>query len=303
MIPNSFRFVNRMLNVNYMTGVVRHDPENPRQFFLSQTSNASLDVPISLPSPDFVLPPQGQLRTVVAHVRGRTGQYGQTAIAEAISVTQASVLNVNPMSSYLLGFAKRLPKDKLPDGSPYNAAGQLKQEFVDQIKALEDLRPEEKAVIELYEQHSGKMRGRFDSYSNVVLLAGIVDRYSYVPPNQHQRHGQGIVLLRQHKNLSELIPVRLVNNKAPVILERLRRGAPVALKGRLRRKIMPTPDGTGIASDLVLVETDMINPADQAQILPPPPAWYVDYLKREERPAPAEQADASEAEEATTDQA
>lgn len=288
MIPNSFRFVNRMMNIVYMTGQVRHNPDNPRQFFIKQTANPALDVPIELP-PDFVRPPADALRTVIAHVRGRTSEYGQTAVAEVISVTQSSIINVNPMTNFLLGYAKRIPKDKMPEGMLYNAAGQLKDEFLNQIKAIEELSPQERAVIELYEEQTGKMRGRFDSNSNVVLLAGVVDRFAYVPPNAHQRHGQGMILLRQHKNLNEMVPVRLVNNKATFILEKLRRGAPVMIKGRLRRKVMPTPDGAGILSDLVLVETDMISPADQTHILPPPPAWYVDYLKRDTA-APAESA-------------
>ena len=285
MIPNNFRYVNRMLNIAYITGVVRHDPANPRGFYLNQTSNAALDVPISLPTPDFVLPPSGLLRTVIAHVRGGVGQYGQTVTAEAVAVTQASVLNVNPMSSYLLGFAKRLPKGQVPEGSPYTPSGQIKEEFLAQIKAIEDLRPEERAIIELYEQYSGRLRGRFDSYSNVVLLAGFLERYSYLPPNKYQSHGAGILHLRQHKNLASLIPVRLVSSRAHTILSKLRRGAPIALKGRLRRKILPTPDGQGIASDVVMVETDMINTADHQHILSPP-EWILDYTR------PAEEADA-----------
>lgn len=286
MIPNSFRYVNRMLNIAYLTGIVRHDPNpdpnGPRRFFLSQTSNPALDIPIELPSPDFVMPPQGQLRTVIAHVRGRIGEYGKTAVAEAISVTQSSVLNINPMSTYLLGFAKRLPKDKIAPEMPYNAAGQLKQEFLDQLKSIEDLKPEEKAIIELYEQMSGRMRGRFDSNSNVVLMAGFVHRANYIPPNPHQTHGSGIIDLRQHKDLDQIVPIRVVNNKVSTILKNIRPGYTVSLKGRLRRKVMPNPDGTGIASDILYVETDMLDAANQTQILPPPPAWFVEYLRQDD---------------------
>ena len=294
MIPHSFRYVNRMLNIAYLTGVVRHDPNpdpnGPRRFFLGQTSNPALDIPIDLPTPDFVMPPQGQLRTVIAHVRGTIGEYGKTAVAEAISVTQSSVLNINPMSTYLLGFAKRLPKDKIAPEMPYNAAGQLKQEFLDQLKSIEDLRPEEKAIIELYEEMSGRMRGRFDSKSNVVLMAGFVHRANYIPPNAHQTHGSGIIDLRQHRELDRIVPIRVVNNKVSTILKNIRPGYTISLKGRLRRKVMPTPDGTGIASDILYVETDMLDAANQTQILPPPPAWFVEYLRQDDEEDAAEEA-------------
>lgn len=280
MVPNSFRFVNRMLNICYMTGVVRHDEQDKRRFYLSQNANPNHDVPVLLNSPDFVLPGAGQMRTVVAHVRGRVGDYGQTAIAEAISVGQSSILNVNPMSTYLAGFAKRLPRAKVPESSPYTSNGQLKAEFLDLIKDIEGLRPEERAVIDLYEQQYGKVRKGFDSNSNVVIMAGVVDKFNYVAANAHQRHSQGIIHLRQHRSLDEIVPVRVVSNKANVILDRLKPGATIALKGRLRRKIVPTPDGEGILSDLVLVETDMITAADQQQILVTPP-WFTDYLRRE----------------------
>ncbi|MCX8016514.1 MAG: hypothetical protein N2690_01230 [Rhodocyclaceae bacterium] len=218
--------------------------------------------------------------------------------ADVISVTSASVLNIPPMTNYLLGFTKRLPKSKLPEGLPYNSSGLLKDEWLEQIKSIEDLRPEEKAVIELYEQQSGRIRGRFDSNSNVVLIAGIVDRASYIPPSTHQSHGYGMVLLRQHKDRALVVPVRLVSNKVATILEKIRPSAPVSLKGRLRRKIIPTPDGQGILSDVVMVETDMLSPADDRQILPPPPEWLVDYVRRpgvqEDAEAETEHAEARE---------
>ena len=285
-IPSQFRYVNRMLNIAYLTGLVRHDDTSergaPRRFFLNQTANPALDIPIELPTPDFALPPQGEFRTVIAHVFGRVGEYGKTAVVRAIAITPSTVLNINPMSTYLLGFAKRLPKDKIPVVSPYNASGQLKEEFLDQLKSIDDLLPEEKAIIELYEQMSGRIRGQFDRHSNVVLMAGFVHRANYIPPNQYQTHGSGIIDLRQHKDLEQIVPIRVVNNKVSIILKSIRPGYTISLKGRIRRKVMPNADGTGIASDIVYVETDMLNAANQTQILPPPPPWFLEYLRRDD---------------------
>jgi len=286
MIPRHFLYVNRMYNIAYLTGTVRHDDTSekgaPRCFYLSQTANPALDIPIELPTPDFSIPPKGEFRTVIAHVFGRVGEYGKTAVVRAITVTESSVLNINPMSTYLLGFAKRLPKDKIPPGCPYNASGQLKEEFLEQLKSIDDLTPEEKAIIDLYESMSGKMRGRFDRYSNVVIMAGFVHRANYIPPNQYQTHGSGIIELRQHKDLEQIIPVRVVNSKVSTILKSIRPGYTISLKGRIRRKVMPNADGTGILSDITYVETDMLNAATQTQILPPPPPWFLEYLRRDD---------------------
>jgi len=285
-IPKEFRYVNRMLNIAYLTGTVRYDDTSergaPRRFYLNQTANPALDIPIELPTPDFALPPQGEFRTVLAHVFGRVGEYGKTAVVRAITVTQSSVLSINPMSTYLLGFAKRLPKDKIPPSCPYDSSGVLKEEFLDQLKSIDDLTVEEKAIIEFYEQMSGRIRGRFDSYSNVVLMAGFVHRANYIPPNQYQTHGSGIIDLRQHKDLDQIVPVRVVNNKVSIILKSIRPGYTISLKGRIRRKVMPNADGTDIASDIVYVETDMLNAANQTQILPPPPPWFLEYLRRDD---------------------
>lgn len=292
MLSRDVKYVNRMYNIAWLTGVVRHNPDNPRQFFLSQTNNPSLDLPIELPTPDFRLPPEGRLRTVVAHVRGRVGQYGQTAYAEALSLQDPSALNIAPLVNYLNGLIqRRIPKDKMPEGFSITGGGLIRKEFLDALREVQDLRPEEQAIIDLYEQeYGGKIRGRFESAANVVMIAGFVEKYAYVPPNQYQSHGQGLIQLRQHKSLSELVPVRVVNNKVSVILERLHRGEPIFVKGRLRRKIMPTPDGQGILSDTVMVETDMVSSADTTHILPPPPEWFTAYIKQPEQAAPEQAA-------------
>lgn len=296
-IPNSFRYVNRMINVAYLTGTVRRDPNDKQQFYLVQTANPALDIPVRLPNPDFALPGEYETRTVIGHVRGRVGEYGQTAVLEAISIQPPSVLTINPLSSYLAGFAKRIPKDKIPETlrhMPYNRDGSLRDEVLQALRQIDNLTPEEHAIIDLYEQYSGRMRGRFDSNSNVVLLAGVVHRFAYIPPNEHQSHGQGMVMLRQHKDADLVVPVRVVNNRAAQVLQQIKPGVPVMLKGRVRRKVMPTPDGSGILSDVLLVETDMLTPASQNHVLPPVPAWLGEYLRTpSDETANSSQADAA----------
>lgn len=295
MIPNSFRYVNRMLNIGYFTGIVRHS-DDPQMFFLNQTANSALDIPFRLPSKDFKLPPKGAFRTVIAHVRGEVTQYGQSAYADVLAIQMPSVLNVNPFASFLVGHAKRVSGKQAEEGSPYNARGELKQEYLEQIKSVQDTDPMLKTLIDMYEQEIGRTRGRFDSHSNVIMMAGVVHKAIYIPPNEHQSHGFASVSLRQHKSLDECVPVRIVNNKISVILERLRPGAPISLKGRLRRKIVPTPDGSGVLSDTVWVETDMLGHADPSMILPPVPEWYADYVKQRNAAIKTDEREAESAE-------
>ena len=280
--PQTVKYVNRMLNVAYITGTVIYDPENPRRFFVRQTANSKLDIPIDLPDKiDSKRPKEKEMFTITGHVRGRNEDGVQTAYVESLFTNTPSILNVNPLTSYLSGYAKQLTESEVPEWCPYNSKGQLKPEFIEKLR--KELSEDEKVIIDLYERNFGKIGVSFASYANVVMLAGIVHSCQYIPPNPHQSHPTGILMLRQHEDLNNLIPVRIVSPKLGAIIQKLKPGYPISLKGRMRRKLVLSPDGQEILQEAVYVETDMISAAGPLMIMKPIPSWFVEYLKNARR--------------------
>lgn len=273
---HQLKFVNRMLNLSFTTGAIVRS-EDPQVFCLRKGEGGKHDIPFRV-SEGFVLPPDGAMRTVMAHIRGVVGEYGPTAVADAISIDMPSIGNANPFSMLLLGHARRLYKKDLPNTFFYDARGNIKGEVLQELKRLAEQDAMLHALVSIYEQELGHTRVRYSANSNVVRIAGILHRASFIPPNAHQSAGFGLLMLRQHKSLDNLIPIRVTSNQIEKVLKNLRVGMPIALRGRLMRAITMDPEQTMVISDVMHIETDAISTADERMILPPPPDWYKEYM-------------------------
>lgn len=62
----NFRFVNAMLNIGYLTGAIVITEERDR-FYVRQTGNEQLDIPVFLPNLGYRMPPRNSIKTVVVH--------------------------------------------------------------------------------------------------------------------------------------------------------------------------------------------------------------------------------------------
>lgn len=279
----NFRYVNAMLNIGYLTGAIVHTDELDR-FYVRQTGNEQLDIPVFLPNQAFRRPPRNSIKTVVVHCYSHITDSGTSVKPVAVSVSDPSVLTMPPMSNFLLGFRNKIPTEKLEQlmgeiKLPYHRDGSIKKEFLDLIK--EEYREDEAttAIIEMYEMTRGSNRsGALDSNGNRVLIAGFVDRRSYVPANEYQEHGHGRVDIRQHEEREKSLPIRLVGSQVRPQLERVKHpGVAIKVAGRLRRKVIPANDGQSIISDVVYIETDLLQRASQGQDILSVPSWITGY--------------------------
>ncbi len=279
----NFRYVNAMLNIGYLTGAIVITEDRDR-FYVRQTGNEQLDIPVYLPNLGFRMPPRNSIKTVVVHCYSHITDSGTSVKPVVVSVSDPSVLTMPPMSNFLLGFRNKIPSDKLEQlmgeiKLPYHRDGTIKKEFLDVIK--EQYRDDEAitATIEMYEMTRGSARsGALDNNGNRVLIAGFVDRRSYVPPNEYQEHGHGRVDIRQHEERDKSLPIRLVGSQVRPQLERVKHaGVAIKVAGRLRRKVIPANDGQSIISDVVYVETDLLQRANQGQDILSVPNWITGY--------------------------
>lgn len=275
---SQFRHVNGMLNIGYLTGLVVRVEKDC--FYIRQTANEQLDIPIYLPNSEFRAPEKLKMKTVVVHIHSEQGEYGLTAKAVAVDVSDPSILTMPPMNSFLLGFAKKIPIEKMDEIKiPFNRDGTLKKDYLNALLEAEHESDSIKMLISMYEQSRGKnQRVDMESNSNRVMVAGFVHKRSFVTPNEHQSHGHGRIDLRQHENEDKALPIRLVGKNTLAQLKQLRsRGAAIKVAGRLRRKITPTADGTGILSDVLYIETDLLQRAEPQKDIISVPRWLSDY--------------------------
>jgi len=279
----NFRFVNAMLNIGYLTGAIVITEERDR-FYVRQTGNEQLDIPVFLPNLGYRMPPRNSIKTVVIHCYSHITDSGTSVKPVVVSVSDPSVLTMPPMSNFLLGFRNKISSEKLEHlmgeiKLPYHRDGSIKKEFLDLLKEENSQDEAISAIIEMYEMTRGSNRtGALDNNGNRVMIAGFVDRRSYVPPNEYQEHGHGRVDIRQHEERDKSLPIRLVGSQVRPQLERVKHpGVAIKVAGRLRRKIVPAPDGQGIISDVVYIETDLLQRANQGQDILSVPGWITTY--------------------------
>ena len=224
-LSNFYRFPNGMLNVGWVTGFIRGVVPGARMFYLQQTNNSNLMLPIylrkgeSIPSRHKEMSPvkvichiEGSM-VEAEHLEGKPDENGviqkpmeRIARAVAIGFDAANILDMPPV----LAFEKVPPK-----GAPRDDANfEFKPFSRDESMA--------------------------DS-SNMVRIAGFVQAVSMQTPNSS---GEGsdccIILIRQTEKESACIPVRYYDKrKAEAVYNRIKRGMPIAIDAALRVRAKP----------------------------------------------------------------
>lgn len=279
----SFRFVNNMLNVAYLTGFVRK-PVNGKHFFLQQNNNPEHAIEI-LVKKDFTIPREFTPVTVTCHVRGaRTKDLSaegglppqQTCEIHCVDIERPSTRAMPASATWVMGGGR-----DGDDFKPYNENGTLRPGLAEQTETADgELSATEAIIRGMIDATKGRMDGRMRSISNAVLVSGLVDAMSYIPGNEHQTHGYGLIWLRQHQDSALNIPVRLVNSRVRSIMRSISEGHPIKVAGRLRRKVILSKDGASILGHTVTVETDDLFRAVFKEDILTTPEWWGDIVQR-----------------------
>lgn len=169
-VPKTFRFVNKMLNVAYVSGFVTKVDKENEAYFIGQTANREQDVRVS--SHGKRLPKKGDIVTATCHIYGMKkerprkqppsdGAQGGTveglpeepehilfADARALSTQAASILSLPTADVYFGSSSKSQRNGKKPgvgtilhnnqkavadENSPYNENGEMREEYKEKI--------------------------------------------------------------------------------------------------------------------------------------------------------------------------
>lgn len=278
----SFRYVNKMLNVAYLTGFVRR-PTQGKGFFLQQNNNPEHALEIKIKS-DFQIPREFTPVTVTAHIRGmHSAVHGledgvsmqQTCEIHCIDIERPSTRAMPASATWVMGGGKAGDEFK-----PFNENGSLRSGLVEQTEGNGGNLSETESIIRgMIDATKGRMDGRMRSISNAVLISGLVDAMSYIPPNEFQTHGYGLIWLRQHQDPALNVPVRLVNPRGKQIMRSIAEGHPIKVAGRLRRKVILTKEGE-LVGHTYFVETDDLFRAVFKEDILATPDWWSSIVER-----------------------
>lgn len=223
-LSNFYRFPNGMLNVAWIAGFIRGVKPGARMFYIQQTNNANLMVPIYLRKGASIPARYKDMQPVrvICHIEGgmvdaehmegkklETGriEYPQERIAKAyaISFEAANVLDMPPAIAF----------DKVPPlGAPR-----------DDVNF--DFKP------------FSRDESMSDS-SNMVRIAGFVQSCIMQPQEKGESSDCCILLIRQSEKESGCIPVRYYNKRlAEAVHSRIKRGLPIAIDASLRVRAKP----------------------------------------------------------------
>lgn len=223
-----YRFPNGMLNVAWIAGFIRGVKPGARMFYIQQTNNSNLMLPVHLRKGDQIparFKDQAPVRIIchieggqidAEHLPGKVNAEGKTeypveriAKAVAIGFDAANILDMPPAIAF-----QKVP----PEGAP-----------TDNV----DFKP------------FTRDEAMSDS-SNIVRIAGFVQSVIMQTP---EKNGEGsdccILLIRQTEKESGCIPVRYYNKRlAEAVYNRIKRGLPIAIDAayRVRAKPIGAPD-------------------------------------------------------------
>lgn len=318
------KFVNKMRNVGWIAGFAQ--PLDDSTILLQQTNNIETAIRVKINTERYTASKlAGRALTVQFHVRGYRDQHGPQAGVHAIALDRPSVLDLPAEKVWLSGFGKspehlKALREMAREGfSPFDEHGRVKAEFAPYL--AEGATPESEQPIDprvykfvqavrmfgdLLEVSGGVVDSRLGRGQNYVTIAGFVDAKAYVRPTEH-RPGYGLLLIRQHADPNENIPVRVTDERAMALMQnpKLREGMAVVIDGTIRRKVYPKDDAPQeVASAHTYIECGSrdIKPAVFGRDILETPLWWGEIhqrllaqkAEREARKALAAQAQAAQ---------
>jgi hypothetical protein len=290
--PEGYRYVGSMLNIAYITGFVRNPTENG--FLVQQINNIALAVPVSI-SPGTRVPRERTAVTVTCHVYGNTREDGSRVCD--IRVLDIKAPSVRSMPTWLAWVgvdestgklptagevkSRNLPEGASPDDlSPFLDDGTLNMAVVGQINDTPD--EQEDILRAIIEATKGHLDTRLGENSNAVMLAGFVEAAALVRGNEHQVDYLGI-LLRQHKDSSKSIPVRLYSHPGVLqqYLKSITIGVPVKIVGgQVRTKLVLSEDGKEIKDKIVYIRCNDLKTVESGVDIRMLPSWLHEIKDR-----------------------
>lgn len=217
-LSNFYRFPHGMLNVGWVAGFIRGVKPGARMFYIQQTNNSNLMIPIYLKKGEQIPPRFKEMAPVrvICHIEGAQVEaehlpvkdgaerpMERIARAVAIGFDAANILDMPPAMAF-----QKVP----PAGAP-----------------RDDVNFEFKPF--------SRDESMSDS-SNMVRIAGFVQAVAMQPQERGEQSDCCILLIRQTEKESGCIPVRYYDKrKAEAIFNRVKRGLPIAIDAALRVRV------------------------------------------------------------------
>ncbi len=291
------RFVNRMRNVGWLAGYSA--PGDATSFLLQQTNNIEQALRIQVNKKYVnVTKVVGRPLMAMVHVRGYRDQYGPQVSLHCIELNKPSILDLPIDTVWVSGFgrgreaSKVLAKLSKSNFSPFDANGEIREEFRQYITQADastgayEIDERAKSFIKAHEMFGdvlaasgGVIDSRLDRGQNYVSVAGFVDSKAWVPATQYRKE-YGLVMLRQHENQDDNIPVRVIGRMAKAFIENVKEGAPILVEGSVRRKVIPNDAGEIVSSHTYIETTRLAAAQADQDILNPTPDWWLTIRDR-----------------------
>lgn len=271
----TFRYVNDLLNIAYITGFVRKPTSEG--FLVQQTNNIEMAVPIELPA-GFAPPKEYTPITVVAHVFGRRTEQGEPeAYLRAID-TMTPSSRAMPL---WLSWNTTLPKGATEDDfKPFGKDGTLDKSLDGDNGDTVDSDDNRAGIVrEILELTKGRLDTRLGDNANTVMLAGFLQGAALIRGDE-KKSPYLALLLRQHGDASKSIPVRIHERSDGLLkshLKSIQLGAPLMATGQVRVKVIPDDDGN-IVKRTVYIRASGVSGAQQGVHMLSIPAWLKQML-------------------------
>ena len=295
--PKAYKYVNRMLNVIYLTGFVIETNRAEGWFKVAQTINKEQDITVHMEPGDSRIPAKRRLITAICHVWGKQFVDPRTKDSEpseklyglhikAIDVSQANILNIPTAAAYF-GRAKSrsgeiMPKAIQPDESRilYDEAGNLKTEFAETVdnKELTETDDMMEVIHKIIEASGGRLNTSLGQNANVVFVAGCVENAYIKKGNEYSKKDRLEILLRQGEKTEEMLLVRYEPDGGPApqaYASRIKKGFPIKVLGEIRVK--PIQDEPGnIIGHHCYIRAREIYSAEVGTDIQGLPTWWIE---------------------------
>lgn len=292
-------YVNRMRNVGWLAGYAL--PGDGNSFLLQQTNNIEHALKIEVGQQHSKLSRlPGRPMLVKVHARGYRDEHGQQLSLHCIEMNKPSLLDLPIEEVWASGFghgkeaARILGKLARTNFTPFDAEGNVRSEYRQHLVSANsetgefELNERAKSFIraqnvlgEMLDASGGVVDSRLGRGQNYLSVAGFVDARAWVPATEH-RSEYALLLIRQHENSEQDIPVRVIGKMARAYYKEAKEGHPVLVEGSVRRKVIPNDeDTTQIKSRHTYLEATRVSLAVKGtDMLEPIPEWWMQIRDR-----------------------
>lgn len=309
--PKAYKYVNRMLNVIYLTGFVVESNREEGWFKVGQTINKEQDIVVHMEPGHSKIPAKRRMVTATCHVWGEQFVNPKTDGKEtpeklsglyirAIDVSQANILSIPSAAAYFgkaRNRGKIIPKGIVVDEEriPYDTLNNLKPDIAETVE-ISKANPDESeasksteandeepvdmmdVIRKIIEASGGKFNTDMGQNANVVLVAGCVEDAYIRKGNEHSSKDRLEILLRQCDKTEEALFVRYEPDRGPApqaYASRIKKGFPIKVLGEIRVK--PILDEPGnVLGHHCYIRAREIYSAEIGTDIQALPSWWIE---------------------------